>query len=722
MLKKRAVLVGMLLSCVVSWVAAQTLDVRSHISIAPLSIPIHPTAGATGVGMVRLGVKPLDSGETSSISQITVSLTSDGSFDPVDISDIRVYFEIPGNSEYDNGANIDDVEVDMGGVHTFTGTSATIPINPADPGGATFGFAGGDKWLYVVFDFSSGADTTTNVGCEVTSVTYGAAGVGTGTTLAVGGADPQFILHNQRRNADTLEATMDASWIGPATAAANASKVGLLRLDFDALDSTVNATTAPVQLDKVRVHLTFGQDNWVGTAGVLLYADDGDGLFEPDADDGTYVASATLSGGYALLDPANIPITSAGKTYFVAVNLNGAAAQVGQSFGLNINDPSVDIIFADEIDDDAIGNAADPEYAYLVYTAAGTWEYVQKGYAVSTTADPAAIAGNTFLINPADDGNPPSVATTVPLDGATGASRNADITVVFNEYMTESSVEDPANFTLSGGITPSSFIYTPATQTLVIALPVLAWGTTYTATVEGTVQDFYGNAMGSDYTWTFTVEPAVNPTVLAVVPEEDATDMPIEAATTTIRATFSEPLEATTVGAGDLTLALANAPFTAVAGTVSYDPGTQTVMLTLGADLQNDMLYRATVPAGSVTDEDDLPLLAEKTWTFRTIRLYPPFTEPVIIKNRIVTGGNQQALVFVTQPPAGPADRVSVQVFTNTGRRVATLVDNLPFTSISSPILWDGTNGKGQPLGPGLYYVQIRATNYKRVLKVLIVR
>src|SRR4030042_692801 len=244
MLKKRAVLVGMLLSCVVFWVAAQTLDVRSHISIAPLSIPIHPTTGASGIGMVRLGVKPETSVETTSISQITVSLTSDGGFDPVDISDIRVYFEIPGNSEYDNGAAIDDVEVDTGGLHIFTGTSATIPINPI---GATFGFTGGDKWLYVVFDFSSGADTTTNVGCEVTSVTYGAAGVGTGTTLAVGGADLQFILHNQRRNADTLEATMDASWIGQATAAGNASKVGLLRLDFDALDSTVNATTAPVQ-------------------------------------------------------------------------------------------------------------------------------------------------------------------------------------------------------------------------------------------------------------------------------------------------------------------------------------------------------------------------------------------------------------------------------------------------------------------------------------------
>lgn len=711
MLRKRAILLILLSACLTGWVFAQDLQITSHISIAPLSIPIDSTSGAAGIGMTRLGFKPATNGNETSISQITLTLTSDGGFDSSAISDIRVYYEPAGNAEYDNGAGVDDVVADTGGVHTFTGTSATIPLDPAV---VRFKFPGGDKWLYVVFDFTNAADATTNVGCEVASVTYGAAGIGSPSTL-----NPA--AHGTRREVDTLEATLDASWVGPAAAAANASKVGVLKLDFDALDSTINATTTPVQLDKIRVHLTYGQDSWVGTAGVLLYPDvDGDGVFEPDADDGAFVASANMVSGYALLDPANIPITSAGKTYFVAVNLNGATAQVGQTFGVNINDPSADILFADEIDDDAIGNAADPEYAYLIYTAAGTWEYVQKGYVVSTTADPAAVPGNSFTINPADDGNPPQVATTVPANGASNVDRDADLTIIFNEYMDEASVENPANFTISGGIVPTAYTYTAATQTLVISLPTLAWGTTYTLTVESTVEDYYGMQMSADYSWSFTVEAAVNPTVLAVVPEEDALDVAVETASTTIRATFSEPLKATTVGAGDLTLEDhlgANVP-----GTVSYDSGTQTVIFTPDDDLANAETYTATMHSGSVTDEDDLPLQADKVWSFTTISLYPEFTEPVIIKNKIVSGGNQQALIFVTEPPAGPADRVTVQVFTNTGKRVATLVNSAPFNTITSPILWEGVNGKGQPLGPGLYYVQIRATNYKRVLKVLIVR
>jgi hypothetical protein len=67
---------------------------------------------------------------------------------------------------------------------------------------------------------------------------------------------------------------------------------------------------------------------------------------------------------------------------------------------------------------------------------------------------------------------------------------------------------------------------------------------------------------------------------------------------------------------------------------------------------------------------------------------------------------------------------VTVQVFTTSGRLVATLVKNTAFNAIPDGgfISWDGTNDKGKALGPGLYFVQIRATDYKRVLKVMVVR
>ena len=92
--------------------------------------------------------------------------------------------------------------------------------------------------------------------------------------------------------------------------------------------------------------------------------------------------------------------------------------------------------------------------------------------------------------------------------------------------------------------------------------------------------------------------------------------------------------------------------------------------------------------------------------------------------NRVVPGGNQTVMIFVTEPPSGAQDLITVQVFTASGRRVATLVNAEPYETLSSklPIRWDGTNGKGEKLGSGLYFIQIRATDFKRVLKAMIVR
>ena len=92
--------------------------------------------------------------------------------------------------------------------------------------------------------------------------------------------------------------------------------------------------------------------------------------------------------------------------------------------------------------------------------------------------------------------------------------------------------------------------------------------------------------------------------------------------------------------------------------------------------------------------------------------------------NRIVPGSAAPVMIFIPQPTANPADRVTVQVFTVSGKKVATLVNNQPWNSIeaSLPLLWYGKNGLGKDLGPGLYFIQIRATKYLRTLKVMIVR
>ena len=98
--------------------------------------------------------------------------------------------------------------------------------------------------------------------------------------------------------------------------------------------------------------------------------------------------------------------------------------------------------------------------------------------------------------------------------------------------------------------------------------------------------------------------------------------------------------------------------------------------------------------------------------------------EPVAANNRITPGSKDPIKIYIPAPPGGAQERVTVEVYTVTGERVTTLVNNRPYQEIVSslPLEWYGKNGKQKDLGPGLYFIQIRTKSYKKVLKVLIVR
>jgi hypothetical protein len=832
-----------LLGAAGSYAANGSFEVLSHISIAPISIPIGAT-GVTNIGMTRLSFRTAATGEHTSISAITVQAISDGTFSDGWVSAIRVYYEEQGGAgEYDHGAPTGgDVRADTGGPYTFTGGSVVISLNPSivefsRPGGA-------DNYLFVVIDLASSANTATNLGCRITNVTYGLPDVGTGSNVA-----PPALT--TKRNLDNYKVTAAATGIA-ADAAANATNVGVFRLDLSLADSSASAS-----LWSVKVRRLGGADNWVTSNGVLLFVDDGDNVFEPGVGaglDGAAVATATLGAttpGYATLTVStSIAVPSGGKAFFVALNMNSVNAVVGQTIGLEVENPSTDIVFVDEIEDD---NPLVPaEYAYVPYTAVpyptlGTYEYNQTAYVdpASTTAIPTA--GNTFTVKPPNDGVPPEVAATIPTAGATNVDRDSNITVVFDKYMAESgagSVTDTANYVLFETLTPANTVslglsYSAGTQTLTAdPATALAWGTQYTFTVKSTVADYYNVAMGTDYSWSFTVEPArhpvvqstvpdssatnvvrdtqvtatfsenvsgvsgssfklwegpvagvtevttvtvsydnVNwvatmtlnppppttkfkyntqywatlnhdlitdsdglkladqiiggteqdktwtfytvpstpPSVISVTPAEDATGVPIASA---IQVVFSKPVDATTLvlPSNNITVQVGGLP---VSGTISPSTGnTNTATFTPASPLDYLKTYAVTVNAGvnGVKDTDGTQLSAAKTWSFTTFG----FTKATIVNNRLVPGVNSETLIFV--PQAGASDRVSVQVFTTTGRLVRTFYKNVAFGSIAVPIRWDGTNDRGKPLGPGMYFVQIVVAGTKQVLKVLIVR
>ena len=105
------------------------------------------------------------------------------------------------------------------------------------------------------------------------------------------------------------------------------------------------------------------------------------------------------------------------------------------------------------------------------------------------------------------------------------------------------------------------------------------------------------------------------PTVVSTSPEDGATGVAID---TVITATFSEPMDSSTINTDGFTLV-----GSAVSGTVTYDPDTYTATFTPDANLDYDHEYAATLST-AITDEAGNPLAEPCTWSFATGSAQPP--------------------------------------------------------------------------------------------------
>ena len=138
-------------------------------------------------------------------------------------------------------------------------------------------------------------------------------------------------------------------------------------------------------------------------------------------------------------------------------------------------------------------------------------------------------------------------------------------------------------------------------------------GSPVTFIVETVKGRTYASFPASAGTFVATYAPDTTPpTVRSTAPASGATGV---AAASTVKATFSEPLDPTTVTASTFVLRdPTNAP---VAATVTYDPATTTATLTPSGGLAGSSTYSATVTRG-VTDVAGNPLAANVAWAFTT--------------------------------------------------------------------------------------------------------
>ncbi len=213
------------------------------------------------------------------------------------------------------------------------------------------------------------------------------------------------------------------------------------------------------------------------------------------------------------------------------------------------------------------------------------------------------------------DTTPPTVTATTPANGATDVAVNTSISVVFSEVMSSSTIntitftlKDGANNPVSGtvGYSGTTATFTPSAA--------LVSSTLYTAKITAGVKDLAGNAMLTDYSWTFTTGIAPDttpPTITATAPVNGATDV---AVTSLISATFSEAMSQATINENSFTLRrVSDGAF--FAGTVSSSEVSATFT---PVGLPYDELLYATITT-AVKDLSGNALVSNFTWSFRTV-------------------------------------------------------------------------------------------------------
>ena len=229
-------------------------------------------------------------------------------------------------------------------------------------------------------------------------------------------------------------------------------------------------------------------------------------------------------------------------------------------------------------------------------------------FTATITTGAQDLAGNslasnfvwTFTTGSAPDNTNPTVTSTVPANGAIGVPINQAVSATFSKGMNPLTVS-ATTFTLTGpGTTPVTGLVTYSgvgnTATFTPAANLLP-STVYTATITTGAKGLAGNALASNFVWTFTtgtVLATTKPIVSATSPLNGATGVPINQA---VSATFSKAMDPLTINT--ITFTLSGSGGSSVVGTVSYDAVNFIATFTPLANLAPNTLYTANVTTGA---------------------------------------------------------------------------------------------------------------------------
>ncbi len=237
-----------------------------------------------------------------------------------------------------------------------------------------------------------------------------------------------------------------------------------------------------------------------------------------------------------------------------------------------------------------------------------------------------------FMTAPLADTTRPTVVLTVPMPADAGVPTNTRITASFSEDMTAASLNGTSfsltNTTLGAPVTGSvSYSAAARTATFTPTSGTLPSNSAFSATISAAATDLAGNGLAGNaavlpaagqHVWTFSTGGAGDstaPTVTAISPGAGSTSCLSKA----VSATFSEPMDASTISATTLRVSRAGV---AVAGSVRYDAASRVASFvpSSASGFTASSSFDATVVGGTtgVKDLAGNALAVDRTWSFQT--------------------------------------------------------------------------------------------------------
>ena len=265
-------------------------------------------------------------------------------------------------------------------------------------------------------------------------------------------------------------------------------------------------------------------------------------------------------------------------------------------------------------------------------------------------------------------GTIPTVISTNPVNAAISIPINRKITATFSEAMNPATVTAAGVFALTvttgGAVVPGTATFVAASNTVIFSPTAnLLPNTHFTATISTAAQSAAGNGLAANYVFGFTTGATADltsPTITSTVPASAAMSVPTNQ---TITATFSKPMDPSTItAAGTFTVAVAGVGGAAVAGTVSYTGTTATFKPTANLAASTQFTAKITTAAKDLSGNALAAGVAPNPWNFTT-----------------GTGPNTTAPTITLTSPASAATSVSLNASVNA--TFSTAMDPLTITA-----------------------------------------